>query len=54
MKLEPIDRWRSATTKLFKELWGSDDMVLSGIVYHLNELSGFVAIDEQTILGSGW
>lgn len=51
MKLEPIDRWRSATTKLFKELWGSDDMVLSGIVYHLNELAGFVAIDEQNILG---
>ena len=51
MKLEPIDRWRSATTKLFKELWGSDDMVLSGIVYHLNELPGFVAIDEQNILG---
>lgn len=51
MKLEPIDRWRSATTKLFKELWDSDDMVLSGIVYHLNELPGFVAIDEQNILG---
>lgn len=26
-------------------------MVLSGIVYHLNELAGFVAIDEQNILG---
>lgn len=26
-------------------------MVLSGIVYHLNELPGFVAIDEQNILG---
>ncbi|WKZ96081.1 GNAT family N-acetyltransferase [Lacticaseibacillus paracasei] len=51
MKLEPIDRRRSATTKLFKELWGSDVMVLSGIVYHLNELPGFVAIDEQNILG---
>ena len=51
MKLEPIDRWRSATTKLFKELWGSDDMVLSGVVYHLNELPGFVAIDEQNIFG---
>ena len=26
-------------------------MVLSGVVYHLNELPGFVAIDEQNILG---
>ena len=26
-------------------------MGLTGIVYHLNELAGFVAIDEQNILG---
>ena len=52
IQIRPINKGdKGWVASLINEMWGSVKMVIRGIIYHVDELPGFIAIQEDEPVG---
>ncbi|MCI1892371.1 MAG: GNAT family N-acetyltransferase [Schleiferilactobacillus harbinensis] len=51
MEIVPLNTQRQAVTTLFRQLWGSTEMVISSGTFDIQDLDGLVALEADRIVG---